>query len=185
MKALIGYLTKEIWPRRGRIFLRWQVVLAVATVVVVAFFGNDLALRDLATDKLVTAVFAYAALALGACLTGLTVTLTLPDRAFAQFLAEEDHPELPEGNAYGDLVFVFSWTAVAHWAVIALALVTIITVGDADVPTFRPDCSFSAVLVAVLLGLLVYAMAQFLVTILTLSQVAGVYIRWIQRKGKK
>jgi hypothetical protein len=54
-----------------------------------------------------TGLIAYAAIALGFCVAGLTISLTLPDRDFASQLAfckEKGEPT----NAYSDLLFVFS-----------------------------------------------------------------------------
>lgn len=181
MRALRRYVRLQVWPRRWRILGQPQSILAVLVAAAIALFGHRLAFHHLATDDLITAVFAYAALALGACLTGLTVALTLPDRSFAIFLAAAERDDKPSITAYGDLIFVFSWTAIAHWLVIVLALVMLATVGGHDVPTFAGTWSASAALAVVMIGALVYAMAQFLVTIITLSEVAGVYIAWIRR----
>ena len=183
MRALLWYLRTQVWPRRAQIALQGQTALALLAGALVAVAGDDLALDDLDTDKFVTAVFAYAALALGACLTGLTVALTLPDRSFAEHLVAQEKEDDARTTAYGDLVFVFSWTALAHWVVIAAALVTIAVVGDQDLPTLAGDCSIAAALVVLLVTLLVYAMVQFGVTIITLSQVATVYIIWIRREA--
>lgn len=181
MKSLWRYLRTQVWPRRRDIACKVQVIAAVIAGVVVAMIGDRLGLDDLKVDTLVTGVFAYAALALGACLTGLTVALTLPDRSFAHFLAAEKRQDKPEANAYRDLIFVFSWTAIAHWSVIALALVTFLGLGNRDVPTLAGDCSLGGALIVLLVAALVYAMAQFLVTIITLSEVAEVYISWVLR----
>ena len=152
----------------------------------IGIWGGDMALASLDTDKLVAAVLAYAALALGFCLAGLTIALTLPDRSFAEFLA--DFERIPEAqgarNAFSELIFVFSWTATAHWMVIVISLVTLVTQGSGDVPTFSGDCSVGAVLVALLAGMLTYALAQFLVTVLTLSEVGRVYISWVRGRGR-
>jgi hypothetical protein len=184
MHDLWRYLRTQAWPRRRDILRQGQVAAAVVAGIIVAIVGDRLGLDDVKVDVLVTAVFAYAALALGACLTGLTVALTLPDRSFALYLAAAKREDKPEANAYHDLVFVFSWTALAHWAVISLALVTFVGLGDQDVPTFAGDCSVGGALVVVLIAALVYAMAQFMVTIITLAEVAEVYINWMLKEKR-
>jgi hypothetical protein len=163
MKALWRYLQKQAWPRRWDIVCQVQAIAAVGAAAVIVVAGDRLGL--------------------GACLTGLTVALTLPDRSFAHYLAATKREDKPDANAYHDLIFVFSWTAIAHWTVIALALVTFIGLGARDVPIFAGDCSVGGALVVLLIAVLVYAMAQFLVTIITLAQVAEVYISWIVRPG--
>jgi hypothetical protein len=185
MKDLWRYLRTQAWPRRRAILRQGQVAAAVIAGLIVAVVGDRLGLDDIKVDTLVTAVFAYAALALGACLTGLTVALTLPDRSFALYLAAAKRKDKPEANAYHDLVFVFSWTAIAHWTVISLALVTFVGLGDEDVPTFAGDCSVGGALIVLLVAALVYAMVQFLVTIITLAQVAEVYINWMLMNNRK
>ncbi|HET9198700.1 MAG TPA: hypothetical protein VFN92_10665 [Solirubrobacterales bacterium] len=186
MKPLVRYLRRDVWPRRQAILFQGQTVLAVAVTLAIGIWGGDLAFDDLQTDKLVAAVLAYAALALGFCLAGLTIALTLPDRSFAKFLADYERQPEAKGarNAFSELVFVFSWTATAHWAVIVISLVTLVTQGSSTVPTFGSDCTAGAALIALLLGMLTYALAQFLVTVLTLSEVARVYITWMRGRGK-
>ncbi len=183
MRALWRYLCKQVWPRRRDIVCQVQVIAAVGAAAVITAAGDRFGLDDLKVDTLVVGVFAYAALALGACLTGLTVALTLPDRSFAHYLAATRRADKPDANAYHDLIFVFSWTAIAHWTVIALALLTFVGLGARDVPIIADDCSVGGALVVLLIAALVYAMAQFLVTIITLAQVAEVYVSWVLRPG--
>jgi hypothetical protein len=70
-------------------------------------------------------LIAYASIALGFCVAGLTISLTLPDRDFASHLATLKCPG-QSTNSYSDLLFVFSWTAIAHWGVILMLFVVIL-----------------------------------------------------------
>jgi hypothetical protein len=106
--------------------------------------------------------------------------LTIPDAQFARELATATPPAQGfkhtrrKPNAYADLLFVFSWTAVAHWVVILAGLVALLTRGfdralaHGDLATRATD--------ALLAFVVAYAALQFLITLITLAQVGNTYI---------
>jgi hypothetical protein len=59
-----------------------------------------------AIGDLTTGLIAYASIALGFCVAGLTISLTLPDRDFASPLATLKRPG-QSTNSYSDLLFCF------------------------------------------------------------------------------
>jgi uncharacterized membrane protein (DUF485 family) len=80
-------------------------------------------------------------------------------------------------NAYADLLFVYSWTAILHWLVIVLSFALVLVVGfDHRLGGTRISTS-TRVFDGLLVLLVSYATMQFLITVVTLSQVGRHYIR--------
>src|SRR3954454_20199243 len=136
-KAIRSYLDEEVRPRSRQILRSSQFWIATLIAVSFAFFGADFAIATATVGQFVTVVLAYAAVAFGFCLAGLTVALTLPDASFVHHLATKK-PSIEQvekrgyvPNAYSDPLFVFSWTAIAHWLVIAAGLVLLTWLGYA------------------------------------------------------
>ena len=189
LKTGIDYWRTEIWPRRRRILMSSQLVLAVALGTSFAAWGDALAIGSSTVGDTLVVVLAYAAIAFGFCLAGLTVALTLPDREFAMELVAPRHGDADDGKggektAYSHLMFVFSWTAVAHWVTIVGAFALLIGAGP-DQPLLDPDASTPRhIALGALTAVLAYAVMQFLVTVITLSQVGEVYVALLREKGK-
>jgi hypothetical protein len=184
------YLAEQVRPRWREIVTEPEWWLAVAVALVGALWGHRLALGDSKIGDVLTAVLAYAAVAFGFCLAGLTVALTLPDQRFAVSLAKLEAQTPLKGfarwrrtkgeafteSAYGKLLFVFSWTAALHWVVIVLAFVLLAARGY-DAALIPDDASWWTRGITSMLALfLIYAGMQFLVTLITLSQVGNAYI---------
>jgi hypothetical protein len=137
--------------------------------------------------EVLTIVLAYAAIAFGFSVAGLTVALTLPDAAFVHELAtRKPTGKLAEltrkPNAYSDLLFVYSWTAAWHWVVLVLGFGELAIYGAGR----RVAGSGIPPATQILDGLLVlataYAVLQFLVTLITLSQVGNRYIERLKER---
>jgi hypothetical protein len=139
----------------------------------VAFGGADDILAGVHTKEIAATLLTYAAIALGFCLAGLTLALTLPDRDFAKRLATSINKRTTD--AYSDLLFVFSWTAIAHWVSVVSALLLILLWQDQPlIPSdVLPSRRFMVALVTILVA---YSFFQFLITLITLSQVGRTYI---------
>lgn len=90
---------------------------------------------DTSLGDAVAVTIAYAAIAFGFAVAGLTVALTLPDDKFVHHLATakpknerlRNNPRKP--NAYSDLLFVYSWTALLHWLVIVCSFAMVFGLG--------------------------------------------------------
>jgi hypothetical protein len=118
---------------------------------------------------------AYAAIAMGFCVGGMTIALTLPDRIFVQKLATLEIPG-KAGNALSGLLFVFTWTAVVHWLAIMALLIAMVSNGgnpNAIVANLAP---VGRVLLGCVGFICCYALFQFLITVLTLAHVGLHYI---------
>lgn len=184
LRAALDYIRTEAWPRRRRILWSSECFIAVLVSVAFGLFGDDLAIGDATTGNVMVVILAYAAIAFGFCLAGLTVALTLPDRQFALELVKDpnnaegrsDASNSVTGTAYSNLIFVFSWTAVAHWLTIVGAFVLLVAAGpDAHLVGQSASAGHEAV-IAALFGVCTYAVLQFLTTVITLSQVGAAYV---------
>jgi len=185
--ALGDYLTREVWPRRGELARASEMWIAVLAAVAMGLSVPHLPASTSLGDVLAI-VLAYAAIAFGFSVAGLTVALTLPDPLFVHELATV----APKGhklkrlkrdpNAYSDLLFVYSWTAMWHWIVLVLGFVELAIYG-AGRRVAGPHIDFAT---HMLDGLLVFATAyaalQFLVTLITLSQVGNRYIERLKKR---
>ena len=125
---------------------------------------------------LTTGLIAYASIALGFCVAGLTISLTLPDRDFATKLACLKGKDEPT-NTYSDLLFVFSWTAIAHWCAL-IVLFTLTLFAESTSPLLPSGHSrLRGWIVSLIACICTYCLCQFLITLITLSQVGNIYIR--------
>ncbi len=188
-RTLWRYASREAWPRRVEILKGgefWISALAGIFVGLLApHFASDTKLGDA-----LTIVLAYAAIAFGFSVAGLTVALTLPDADFVQELATME----PKGtklralkrkpNAYGDLLFVYSWTAILHWLVIIAAFVLIVAFGLDHRLGGSGISGLTRATDGLLVFLLSYAAMQFLITVITLSQVGHHYIEKLKKRGQ-
>ncbi len=181
LKPLGHYLRHEVRPRWRKIVLTWESLAASVVVIVLLGFGGRLFALYPKISDLTTGVIAYASIALGFCIAGLTISLTFPEPQFTIGLAAPSGRTSP----YSDLLFVFSWTAVVHWcAVLVMFLVILLTDGSGSLlPMGYSTTRVSAV--ALIAGLCVYCLFQFLITLITLSQVGSVYIKFLADKAAK
>jgi hypothetical protein len=114
IKPLIQYFRDEGVPRLRKIIIAPESLVAVVVGGAFLKWGDKFFSQSPKIGDLATGLIAYTAIALGFCVAGLTISLTLPDQDFATKLAcpkKENDPT----NAYSDLLFVFSWTAISHW----------------------------------------------------------------------
>jgi hypothetical protein len=176
LRPLKDYLVGEGVPRWRNILLTPETFLAVVVVVIFLVYGGKLFDKSPRIGDLTTGLIAYASIALGFCVAGLTISLTLPDRDFASHLATLRRPG-ESTNAYSDLLFVFSWTAIAHWGAICILFVVILLTESNS--ALLPVChsKWRTVIAASIAGICTYCLCQFLITLVTLSQVGAVYIK--------
>jgi hypothetical protein len=212
--ALWAHYQSEIRLRWRELATGTELWIAIACGVAIFAWGDRAGIGDAHVSDVVTAILAYAAVAFGFCLTGLTVAMTLPDASFTRLLATAELPKpAPTAtgvarwcsgsrgrryarmmkrrvrgkqeppNAYSDLLFVFSWTAMVHWAAIACSFALIVSRGSS--PAFIPDSAsgWTKAAAGVLAFVVVYAALQFLITLVTLSGVGSTYIAVLRRAG--
>jgi hypothetical protein len=189
LKTLGAYISREAWPRKGEICSGGEFWFAAAAGALTGWFAPHLA-SDTSLGDALAIVLAYAAIAFGFSVAGLTVALTLPDGEFVRELATlEPTGDKLRGlkrrpNAYGDLLFVYSWTAILHWLVIALSFALVIAFGFDHRLGGRRIGEPTRAIDGLLVFLLTYAAIQFLYTVITLSQVGHHYIAKLRRSSK-
>lgn len=174
-RAVGRYLLEEAKPRALRIMKGTELWFGIVIGAVVVWRGDHTVLQTMKVGDLSGIYLTYASIALGFSLTGLTLVLTLPDR---EFVAKLSALKLSDGtNYYTDLLFVFSWTAILHWVGIigVLVLLAILGVGEIVLPLGAP--LWQRIVVGTVIAVGIYAFGQFLLTIITLSQVGRVYSR--------
>ncbi|HSE19223.1 MAG TPA: hypothetical protein VLB46_19330 [Pyrinomonadaceae bacterium] len=170
IKALAWYLRHEVRPRIGSIFdsVFW---IAAICGAIFGFWGAHLVPKTTTAGTIAIALLTYAAIALGFSLAGLTLVLTLPNTSFVTLLYQTK-PQRKKHDSYSDLIFVFSWTAIVHWLIVFVSIVLVLFVNPQQ-PAFELEknrlCS------GVTTGLAIYALCQFLVTLITLAQVGKTY----------
>jgi hypothetical protein len=175
IRPLVQYLMDEGVPRARQILMGSETCVAVVVATVCFIWGSRWFGETPRTGDLSTGLIAYSAIALGFCVAGLTISLTLPDREFASCLAFLKNGNDPT-NGYSDLLFVFSWTAIAHWFTLVLLFLMMLFV-KSDCPLFpTPVSDLHKLGVSIVAGACTYCLCQFLITLITLSQVGRSYI---------
>jgi hypothetical protein len=173
--AIVHYLRYETAPRLREVVSGSDFVLAVMLGAGFAIWGGKVSLAEMKVEDITTILLTYAAIAFGFCLSGLTLALTLPDRAFAQELALA-HPKQNGPNSYSNLMFIYSWTAIIHWLVI-VASIGILVFSGSDQKILPSNASPGRhLVVGLLIFLSAYGVFRFLVALITLSQVGTAYI---------
>ena len=187
LSAFLDFCRTEAVPRWAGIVISTETGIAALLAVLFGVFGSGTAAASAGTGDVVLVLLAYAAIGFGFSVAGLTLVLTAPDREFAAQLAWTDPRqeglanEAPARSSYSNLLFIFSWTAVAHWALVVGSFALLLALGR-DTP-LAADGSSARHLVAVSLVVFitVYAVELFLVTVITLAQVGRVYVNRLQR----
>ena len=145
-----------------------------------------------------TAALAYAAVGFGFSLAGLVLALTLPDARFAHTLATKTRSRVAEGrffrlrlarrklqhrgaNPYSDLLFIFTWTALAHWVMVVVSFAFLIEYGFAAKLIPGDITTVHRVMLGIWAFVSLYAVELFLLTLITLSQVGRVYIGYLRK----
>jgi hypothetical protein len=183
IRAVGHYVRDEAAPRAYKIVFSTEFFVAVALGIATALWGDSVNLADAKIGDIVAALLTYAAIAFGFCLSGLTVALTLPNDDFVRYLAKST-PEAGKFDAYSDLMFVFSWTALIHW-IDVVALVAILVVAGSDHKVLPHNSSpEQKALVGLLTFFVTYGIFQFMLTLITLTQVGRVYVRRLNETKK-
>jgi hypothetical protein len=182
IRAGSDYLYREVAPRWRSIVKSAHFWVGLTGAVVVGRYGEAVLAKGPRVGDSVMIILTYAAIALGFCIAGLTVALSV-ERGLGLVMATSQLPRSTR-SAYSDLVFVFSWTAVVHWMAIVAGISLLIANRD---QSFVLDYGASIprrVIAGSAAFLSVYGICQFLVTLITLSQVAEVYIGKLRELAK-
>jgi hypothetical protein len=182
--ALHQYGKDEVFPRWKRIALQPQVGFAITVGYLTAKYGSAWPMSSLKMADATTMLLTYAAIAFGFCIAGMALVLTLPGEAFVSLLMKHKLGRQNQ-NSYSDLLFVFSWTAIVHWSTVVLSIAAVCIRRTDRTVLNQWDGTGWKVLVGSLVALAIYALIQFLMTVITLSEVGRLYIREFPRRNSK
>lgn len=183
VKTIIQYLRDEVCLRLRTIVLDSSGWIAVTFSTLIIYYGGERLFTENVILNMANYLLTYASIALGFSLTGLTLVIALPDKMFARTLALKAIKGRP-GNAYTNLLFVFSWTACCHWLLIVTTILMLIF-SFCSSQLHEGASIISAVMIWVVLANTVYCVEQFLITIITLSQVGNLYAKVIIKDTNK
>lgn len=187
LRTIHSYFSKEVWPRRREILRGSELWIALIGALLLSHCAPNWGIASTQVGEVVTVALAYAAVAFGFCLAGLTVALTLPNDGFVRDLATKKPSEAQikrkgrDANPYSDLLFVFSWTAIAHWLVIVIGLLVLVEAGYSSQLVCGDFGLDERVRLGILSFFLLYAVFQFLITLITLSQVGNRYVDHLRK----
>jgi hypothetical protein len=188
VSAFFDFCWREGIPRLRQIFISTEFAIAVTLAVLLGIFGEGSRIAVIGTGDIALTLLAYAAIAFGFSVAGLTLVLTAPDREFASELAWSDPgeeqglaKEPPAKSSYSNLIFIFTWTGIAHWALVIGSLAVLLGIG-VNTPLLADGSStLHRIGVAILAFATVYAVELFLVTVITLANVGQAYIGRLHR----
>ncbi len=184
MRALARFITKEAWPRKSRVLgesILWLSVLA-GLVSGQALLRVDF---HLLAHTFFGASLTYSSIALGFCVTGVTMTLAFADQSFVRRLVSSRVTKDSAHCMYSDLLFVFTWTAFVHLLLIASSIICLFAYKPTAI-LFEPTAYWAVTgMSGFVVGLQAYALLQFLSTVLTLSTVGCKYIEHLERAIKE
>lgn len=187
ISALLDYCRTEVFPRWGKVVISTEAAIAAVLALLFGIFGSGTGIAVASAGDVVFVLLAYAAIGFGFSVAGLTLVLTAPDRDFAAELAWSDPSEdglaqeAPERSSYGNLLFIFAWTALAHWAIVVGGFVLFFALGRDGTLLADGSSVTHRIAVSVVVFVTIYAVELFLVTVITLAQVGRAYITRLQR----
>jgi len=182
LKAVRQYLLQEARPRIREIVFGHEFVISLLLAGASGAYGDRVFHERPQVFEATALLVSYAAIALGFCIAALTVVFTLPDPKFAARLAGIKLPQRTV-DAYSDLLFVFSWTAISHWAlIVSLVLFTLFCGSSTALLPYGSALGRRFVL-GLMTFLTTYCLAQFLIVLITISQVGRLYIDRLQKKN--
>ena len=157
----------------------WEIVsieLLIGLTVggLVAFGGGGALTATLDPGQLSQLLIAYASLALGVCLTAMSIIVRLADSEFADFLYEQDQQRLP---SFDSVVFRISWTGTIHWVMLVVCLV-ITLISNAGPAGAAPVDGI--ILIAVLAGFFAYGVSMLFAALLTISYLGMARWQWLE-----
>src|SRR6266403_3712413 len=88
LRAVRQYLTDEALPRWSKVVFTWECLVTGIVIGVFAKDGGLLFASYPRVSDITTGLIAYASIALGFCIAGLTISLTFPDAKFTAHMSE-------------------------------------------------------------------------------------------------
>lgn len=164
-----SYIRDEIAPRYHRVLFTTHPWLS-AVISLTLTNGVPEFHKDVKLSALVFYISTYSSLAIGFCVTGMTVCFALSER-YIKFLSKSK--DITGKDALDDLIFVFSWTAIINVIEISYSIFLYMFVGDVTLKVWiSQNFKISAFF---LLFIVIYSFLQFFVAVITVSQSVLMY----------
>jgi len=183
IRSLWRYGKAEAYPRTRSILSGSEFWISLGIGFCLGKWGELVLPKTTKVGEVCVSLLTYAAIALGFCLAGLTLVLTFPHERLMTRLATTKPPKAKD-DAYSALLFVFTWTSLAHWILIVLSILVLLFVGS-DRELVLAGSIFNRVLAGIVSALTAYCLCQFLITLFTLSQVGTLHIKALQEEDRK
>jgi hypothetical protein len=169
------YWRGQVLPRWRELVFNWYLILVVDAGMVAVLLSVNPSKENLKMSELITAELAFAAISFGACITGTVLVITLAPTDQVRVWSQKGRTRESYFSHYSNLIFTFTWAAIAQLAVIGASLILLILGPDARVLPLAPSFIHVAVL-ALDFGIATYAFLQLFTVISTISQIGVVLI---------
>lgn len=165
------YFRGQVWPRRRELFFSWRFLLPfmlAGSLVVSLRLTTTLVvpIQDVASLGL-----NYSALAFGACVTGAVLAIGLPSEDRIRRWTATTDP-VTGYSQYGKLVFATTWAAVSQLMVLLVSSLGLVIGNKTAILPVNALVTHS-VLLALSLGVFLYAVLQLLILLSTVSQLGN------------
>ena len=170
----------QVAPRWREILLSWVTFGAIGAGVASALVAPLLPVADLKISAIVSAGFTFASISMGACISGLVLSLALPGAERLRNWARLKGTT-PGKSALSDLIFTLAWAGLAQVALVITCVLATLLGGDLQV---SPSNAWLSHRIGLAAGLLVffYAVFELVVVIQTIMQIGVIVI--IEERSK-
>jgi len=182
------FLRQYVAPQWGRILLNLQMPVCIAIAWLIA--SQPYALERVMSESVVAQMVNYNFMAFGFTIAALTITFAVPTTRFQEYMFERAarNPEKGQGP-WEDALFIMAWNGFVHFVGLAtavFALANCFNSSSGDVKSvFAFDGSPNTLIFGVFIALQLYAVSQFLMTLLSSYFFCASYVRHSRRAWEK
>ena len=166
------YYWGQVVPRLRKILGHWTFVLTIMASICLYLCAHWTSFGDVSIASLRSNLTAYAALSFGASIGGCVLILTLPNRDFIRTISLHKL----EGSchsSYSDLLFVFTFSAMAQLATIGVVVAMYGLGGSEQVLADHTSLSHHVLLILAAV-VVVFSVLRLVLVVTTLSQLGVV-----------
>lgn len=167
-----AYYLGQVVPRLRKILCHWTSVLTILASICLYLCARWTSFGDVPIASLRSNLTAYAALSFGASIGGCVLVVTLPSRDFIRTVSLHKL----EGSchsSYSDLLFVFTFSAMAQLATIGVVVAMYGLGGSEQVLADRTGLSHHVLLILAAV-VVVFSVLRLVLVVTTLSQLGVV-----------
>ena len=167
-----AYYLGQVVPRLRKILWHWTFVLTIMASICLYFCARWTSFGDVSIASLRSNLTAYAALSFGASIGSCVLVLTLPNRDFIRAVSLHKL----EGSchsSYSDLLFVFTFSAMAQLATIGAVVAMYGLGGTEQVLADHASLSHHVLLILAVV-VVVFSVLRLVLVVTTLSQLGVV-----------